>query len=99
MRPLSLLLVDLVHQSRILRYRPCLPRQACHRMESDSAKAELCRQKARILWVKASSAPAPWLTIPDLSLEFLMGRAMDNAMLNVGMKDVARGERSICLIR
>jgi starch phosphorylase len=26
-----------------------------------------------------------------LSLEFLMGRALDNAMLNVGMKDVARG--------
>ena len=28
-----------------------------------------------------------------LSLEFLMGRALDNAMLNVGMKDVARGMR------
>jgi glycogen phosphorylase len=28
---------------------------------------------------------------PDLSLEFLMGRALDNAMLNVGLKDVARG--------
>jgi len=26
-----------------------------------------------------------------LSLEFLMGRALDNAMLNVGMKDIARG--------
>ena len=26
----------------------------------------------------------------DLSLEFLMGRALDNAMLNVGLKDVAR---------
>jgi len=26
-----------------------------------------------------------------LSLEFLMGRALDNAMLNVGLKDVARG--------
>ena len=25
-----------------------------------------------------------------LSLEFLMGRALDNAMLNVGLKDVAR---------
>jgi len=25
-----------------------------------------------------------------LSLEFLMGRALDNAMLNVGMKDIAR---------
>lgn len=29
--------------------------------------------------------------MPDLSLEFLMGRALDNAMLNVGLKDVARG--------
>jgi len=28
--------------------------------------------------------------LTDLSLEFLMGRALDNAMLNVGMKDVAR---------
>lgn len=27
-----------------------------------------------------------------LSLEFLMGRALDNAMLNVGMKDTAKGE-------
>jgi glucan phosphorylase len=31
------------------------------------------------------------IILPDLSLEFLMGRALDNAMLNVGMKDVARG--------
>ena len=30
-------------------------------------------------------------TLADLSLEFLMGRALDNAMLNVGLKDVARG--------
>jgi glucan phosphorylase len=29
----------------------------------------------------------------DLSLEFLMGRALDNAMLNVGMKDVATGTK------
>ncbi|KAI5302731.1 Non-essential glycogen phosphorylase, partial [Ascosphaera atra] len=26
----------------------------------------------------------------DLSLEFLMGRALDNAMLNVQSKDIAR---------
>ena len=31
------------------------------------------------------------LTNLDLSLEFLMGRALDNALLNVGLKDVARG--------
>lgn len=28
-----------------------------------------------------------------LSLEFLMGRALDNAMLNVGLKNVAQGMR------
>lgn len=28
-----------------------------------------------------------------LSLEFLMGRALDNAMLNVGLKDAARGTK------
>lgn len=27
-----------------------------------------------------------------LSLEFLMGRALDNAMLNVGLRDVAKCE-------
>ncbi|KAK4647275.1 Non-essential glycogen phosphorylase [Podospora pseudocomata] len=27
-----------------------------------------------------------------LSLEFLMGRALDNAMLNIGQKDTAKGE-------
>lgn len=26
-----------------------------------------------------------------LSLEFLMGRALDNAMLNIGQKDLAKG--------
>ena len=29
-----------------------------------------------------------------LSLEFLMGRALDNAMLNVGQKEMAKGELS-----
>lgn len=29
-----------------------------------------------------------------LSLEFLMGRALDNAMLNIGQKDAAKGEFS-----
>jgi hypothetical protein len=28
----------------------------------------------------------------DLSLEFLMGRALDNAMLNIGLKDIAKGK-------
>jgi len=31
------------------------------------------------------------LTDIDLSLEFLMGRTLDNAMLNIGMKNVAAG--------
>jgi glucan phosphorylase len=30
--------------------------------------------------------------LADLSLEFLMGRALDNAMLNVEQKDVATSE-------
>lgn len=30
-----------------------------------------------------------------LSLEFLMGRALDNAMLNVGLKDIAKGKLSL----
>lgn len=30
-----------------------------------------------------------------LSLEFLMGRALDNAMLNVGLKDIAKGTRPL----
>lgn len=30
--------------------------------------------------------------LPDLSLEFLMGRTLDNAMLNVGQKDAARSQ-------
>jgi glucan phosphorylase len=35
-----------------------------------------------------------WLiNLLDLSLEFLMGRALDNAMLNVGLKDAARGKK------
>ena len=36
--------------------------------------------------------------LPDLSLEFLMGRAMDNAMLNVGLKDVAKCEDATILV-
>jgi hypothetical protein len=36
-----------------------------------------------------------WLTRIDLSLEFLMGRALDNAMLNVEQKDVAAGKQQV----
>lgn len=47
----------------------------------------------RVYCMRKISIRIVWkLTISlDLSLEFLMGRALDNAMLNVGMKDVARG--------
>lgn len=38
---------------------------------------------------------SPLMDLIDLSLEFLMGRALDNAMLNVGMKDIARGESCV----
>jgi glycogen phosphorylase len=34
-----------------------------------------------------------------LSLEFLMGRALDNAMLNVGLKDTAKGQSRVGVIR
>jgi starch phosphorylase len=33
-----------------------------------------------------------------LSLEFLMGRTLDNAMLNVGLKDTAKGEFCCCIL-
>jgi glucan phosphorylase len=33
--------------------------------------------------------------LSDLSLEFLMGRALDNAMLNVGLKNAAKGVSTI----
>jgi starch phosphorylase len=34
-----------------------------------------------------------------LSLEFLMGRALDNAMLNIGLKDVAKCGSSLFLVK
>lgn len=39
------------------------------------------------------------LILLDLSLEFLMGRALDNAMLNVGLKSAAKGASTIRLYR
>jgi glycogen phosphorylase len=30
-----------------------------------------------------------------LSLEFLMGRALDNAILNIGLKDIAKGTMTL----
>lgn len=43
---------------------------------------------------KSIRKPTDVLTTPDLSLEFLMGRALDNAMLNVGMEGIAKGKPS-----
>lgn len=61
-------------------------------MEQDSAATDVRRPKARILYVtEFENFRSRTDTSPDLSLEFLMGRALDNAMLNVGLKDVARG--------
>jgi hypothetical protein len=63
-------------------------------MEQDSTAPDVYRSEASLLYVwnavglYLAGANAPI----DLSLEFLMGRALDNAMLNVGMKDAARGK-------
>ena len=63
-------------------------------MEQDAATSDFCRSETFILYGDPSPHEQSSLTslALDLSLEFLMGRALDNAMLNVGMKDVARGE-------
>lgn len=64
-------------------------------MEQNTAAADLRRPEKSILYVWKGTE---WLdlsdNIADFSLEFLMGRALDNAMLNVGLKDVARGMNS-----
>ena len=50
------------------------------------------RTKSEFTVSNDSTSTRAWADIvSDLSLEFLMGRALDNAMLNVGLKDVARG--------
>lgn len=69
-------------------------------MEQDSAAPDVYRSEASLLYVRN----AVDLHLPDanasldLSLEFLMGRALDNAMLNVGMKDAARGKAYFHLV-
>ena len=63
-------------------------------MEQDSAASDLHRSEASLLYVFIPVGRRQWLIAGvDLSLEFLMGRTLDNAMLNVGLKDVARGKR------
>lgn len=70
-----------------------VPGQTRHRLEQDATESDICRPEARILY---GASKAALLIVaddfPDLSLEFLMGRALDNAMLNVGMKDIAKGQ-------
>lgn len=62
-------------------------------MEQDPAAPNLHGSEAGLLYVGTTSFKDKWLTqFLDLSLEFLMGRALDNAMLNVGMKEAARGK-------
>ncbi|KAL3480284.1 glycosyl transferase [Aspergillus californicus] len=64
----------------------------CDELAAYSGTALAFRDRLIIEWNKTQQRQ----TLNDqkriyyLSLEFLMGRALDNAMLNVGMKDVAR---------
>ena len=60
-------------------------------MEQDTAESDICRPEACLLYVALGEVVSKSDSRTDLSLEFLMGRALDNAMLNVGMKDVAKG--------
>jgi hypothetical protein len=60
-------------------------------MEQDAAASDFCRSKANLLCGERPLNRYHLLITQDLSLEFLMGRALDNAMLNVGLKDAAKG--------
>jgi hypothetical protein len=62
-------------------------------VEQDPAASNFHGSKACLLYVLSLVGGEQWLiATSDLSLEFLMGRALDNAMLNVGLKDAARGK-------
>lgn len=61
-------------------------------MEQNAAKTDLCRSETGLLYGYSMAHVKNNIDrLVDLSLEFLMGRALDNAMLNVGLKDVAQG--------
>jgi hypothetical protein len=66
-------------------------------MEQDSATPDVRGPEEGVLYVSMGILRCSSYTLifPDLSLEFLMGRALDNAMLNVGLKDAARGRQSV----
>ena len=63
-------------------------------MEQNATETDLCRPQTHLLYVQHPGhvGALAYIHVTDLSLEFLMGRALDNAMLNVGLKDVARGK-------
>ncbi|PGH06493.1 starch phosphorylase [Blastomyces parvus] len=64
----------------------------CDELAAYSGAALAFRDRLVIEWNKTQQRQtfADQKRVYYLSLEFLMGRALDNAMLNVGMKDVAR---------
>ncbi|KLJ10935.1 starch phosphorylase [Blastomyces silverae] len=64
----------------------------CDELAAYSGTALAFRDRLVIEWNKTQQRQtfADQKRVYYLSLEFLMGRALDNAMLNVGMKDVAR---------
>ncbi|MCJ1358562.1 MAG: Non-essential glycogen phosphorylase [Icmadophila ericetorum] len=64
----------------------------CDELAAYSGAALAFRDRLVIEWNKTQQRQtfADPKRLYYLSLEFLMGRALDNAMLNVGMKDVAR---------
>ena len=55
---------------------------------NETHQAYATKDPKRVYCTPSSSVS---LLMVDLSLEFLMGRTLDNAMLNIGMKDVATG--------
>ncbi|KKZ66789.1 starch phosphorylase [[Emmonsia] crescens] len=64
----------------------------CDELAAYSGTALAFRDRLVIEWNKTQQRQtfADQKRVYYLSLEFLMGRALDNAMLNVGLKDVAR---------
>ncbi|PYH48430.1 glycogen phosphorylase [Aspergillus saccharolyticus JOP 1030-1] len=64
----------------------------CDELAAYSGTALAFRDRLIIEWNKTQQrqATADQKRVYYLSLEFLMGRALDNAMLNVGLKDAAR---------
>ncbi|RAH64078.1 glycogen phosphorylase [Aspergillus aculeatinus CBS 121060] len=64
----------------------------CDELAAYSGTALAFRDRLIIEWNKTQQrqALADQKRVYYLSLEFLMGRALDNAMLNVGLKDAAR---------